>query len=115
MGIDWVAVLVPKVSLLELFLRGTAIYLFLFGLLRILVRRHVGTLSLTDMLVIVLIADAAQNAMAAEYRSVPEGFVLCATIIGWSYALDWLGYRFHWIGSLLEPSPLPLIQNGKLM
>ena len=36
MSIDWAAVLVPKVSLLELFLRGTAIYLFLFVLLRVL-------------------------------------------------------------------------------
>jgi uncharacterized membrane protein YcaP (DUF421 family) len=114
MGIDWAAVLVPKVSLVELFLRGTAIYLFLFLLLRVLVRRHVGTLGLTDMLVIVLIADAAQNAMAAEYRSVPEGFVLCGTIVGWSYALDWLGYRVRWIGAVLEPKPLLLIQNGKL-
>src|SRR4051794_36031208 len=115
MSIDWAAVLVPKVSLLELFLRGTAVYLFLFALLRVLVRRHVGTLSLTDMLVIVLIADAAQNAMAAEYRSVPEGFVLCGTIIGWSYGLDWLGYRVRWNGALLESKPLLLIQNGKLM
>lgn len=115
MGIDWTGALVPEVSLLELFLRGTAVYLFLFGLLRILVRRHVGALSLTDMLVIVLIADAAQNAMAAEYRSVPEGFVLCGTIIGWSYMLNWLGYRYRWIGALLEPSPLPLICDGKLM
>jgi len=114
MDIDWAAALVPKVSLVELFLRGTAVYLFLFVLLRVLVRRHVGTLSLTDMLVIVLIADAAQNAMASEYQSVPEGFVLCSTIVGWSYALDWLGYRFRWIGALLEPKPLSLIVNGKL-
>jgi uncharacterized membrane protein YcaP (DUF421 family) len=115
MGIDWAAVLIPQVSLVELFLRGTAIYLFLFALLRVLVRRHVGTFNLTDMLVIVLIADAAQNAMAAEYRSVPEGFVLCGTIVGWSYVLDWLGYRYRWIGALLEPKPLRLIQKGKLM
>jgi uncharacterized membrane protein YcaP (DUF421 family) len=115
MGIDWTTVLVPKVSMIELFLRGTAMYLFLFVLLRILVRRHLGALGLTDILVLVLIADAAQNAMAAEYRSVPEGFVLCGTIIGWSFALDWLGYRFRWIGKLLESSPLPLIKNGKLM
>jgi uncharacterized membrane protein YcaP (DUF421 family) len=115
MGIDWTAALVPKVSLVELFLRGTAIYLFLFVLLRVLVRRHVGTLGLTDMLVIVLIADAAQNAMAAEYRSVPEGFVLCGTIVGWSYALDWIGYRYRRIGALLEPKPLRLIHDGKLL
>jgi uncharacterized membrane protein YcaP (DUF421 family) len=67
-----------------------------------------------DLLVIVLIADAAQNAMASEYRSLPEGLVLCATIIGWSFFLDWLAFRFkrgrHW----LEPSPLPLIRNGRM-
>lgn len=115
MDIDWAAALVPKVSLVELFLRGTAVYLFLFALLRFLARRHVGALSLTDMLVIVLIADAAQNAMASEYRSVPEGFVLCGTIVGWSYVLDWLAYRYRWIGALIEPKPLLLIKNGKLM
>jgi uncharacterized membrane protein YcaP (DUF421 family) len=115
MGIDWATVLVPKVSIVELFLRGTAMYLFLFVLLRSLVLRHLGTLNLTDMLVLVLIADAAQNAMAAENLSVPEGFVLCGTIIGWSFSLDWLGYRFRWIGKILESSPLPLIRDGKVM
>ena len=114
MGIDWETLLVPEVSIIELVLRGSAVYLFLFALLRVLVGRTVGTLSLTDMLMIVLIADAAQNAMASEYRSVPEGFILCGTIVAWSYALDWLTYRFKWIGSWLEPAPLLLIRDGKL-
>jgi uncharacterized membrane protein YcaP (DUF421 family) len=114
MDIDWEALFVPKVSLIELVLRGTVMYMALFALLRVLVRRHVGALSLTDMLVIVLIADAAQNAMASEYRSLPEGLVLCATIIGWSYAFDWLAFRYSWIRRLLEPPPLPLVRNGRL-
>jgi uncharacterized membrane protein YcaP (DUF421 family) len=114
MGIDWQALLIPKVSLVELALRGTLMYLFLFALLRVLVRRHVGTLGLTDLLVIVLIADAAQNAMASEYRSFPEGVVLCGTIVVWSWFLDWLAYRFEWMRKILEPSPLPLIHNGRL-
>src|SRR3954469_3798 len=114
MGIDWESLLIPKVSIVELMLRGSAVYLFLFVLLRVLVRRHVGTLGLTDMLVIVLIADAAQNAMANEYRSLPEGFVLCGTIVIWSYTLDWLGYRYKWLGEWLEPKPLLLIRDGKI-
>jgi uncharacterized membrane protein YcaP (DUF421 family) len=114
MGIDWNTLLVPKVSLLEIILRGSVVYLFLFTLLRMLVRRHVGTLSLMDLLVIVLIADAAQNAMASEYRSLPEGLVLCATIIGWSYFLDWLAFRFKPLRRWLEPSPLLLIRDGRV-
>ena len=113
MAIDWQSLLVPNVSLVELFIRGTVIYLSLFAVLRVLVRRHVGTMSLTDLRLIVLIADAAQNAMASEYRSLPEGLILCGTIIGWSYALDWLAYGFPALRPLLEPSALPLIQNGR--
>jgi uncharacterized membrane protein YcaP (DUF421 family) len=113
MAIDWQTLLVPKVSVVELFIRGSVIYLSLFAVLRVLVRRHVGTMSLMDLLLIVLIADAAQNAMSSEYRSLPEGLILCGTIIGWSYTLDWLAFQFPALRPLLEPTALPLIQNGR--
>ena len=62
----------------------------------------------------VLIADAAQNAMASEYKSVPEGLVLVATIVFWSYALDWLNFHVPWIRRLISPPPLELIRDGKV-
>ena len=77
--IDWHAVLVPTVSLLELVLRGSLMYLGILAALRIF-RREAGALSTADLLVIVLVADAAQNAMASQYDSVTEGLVLVATI-----------------------------------
>jgi hypothetical protein len=43
------------------------------------------------VLVVVLIADAAQNAMASEYKSITEGLILVTTIVFWDYFLDWLG------------------------
>jgi len=114
MSIEWQELLIPKVSFVELMVRGTVMYLMLFALLRFLVRRHIGAMNLTDLLVLVLIADAAQNAMASEYRSLPEGIVLCATIIGLSVAIDALAFRFKWIRRLVEPSPLPLVREGKI-
>jgi len=36
---------------------------------------------MTDLLVIVLIADAVQNAMVGDYHSVPDGLLLGATLI----------------------------------
>jgi uncharacterized membrane protein YcaP (DUF421 family) len=70
---------------------------------------------MTDLLLITLIADASQNAMAGEYRSLPAGIILVCTIIFWSYAFDWLSYRFPWFNSLIEPHPLPLIKDGALL
>jgi uncharacterized membrane protein YcaP (DUF421 family) len=68
-----------------------------------------------DLLLMVLIADAAQNAMANEYRSITEGVVLCGTLIAWNYLLDWLAHRYRFIEKLLEPPPLPVIRGGKLL
>lgn len=86
-AVDWRSVFVPKTPLLEIVVRGTVVYLILFAMLRF-GKRQTGSLSVTDLLVLVLIADASQNAMAGDYKSVPDGILLVATIIFWSFALD---------------------------
>ena len=113
LAIDWREVFVPSMSLLELVFRGSILYLTILALLRIL-RREAGAMSTADLLVIVLVADAAQNAMAAEYKSITEGIVLVATIFAWNYALDWLGYRYRWVYRLLHPAPLLLVKDGRV-
>lgn len=50
-------------------------YLFILALMRIF-RREAGSLSIPDLLVVVLVADAAHNGMSAEYRSITEAVVL---------------------------------------
>jgi uncharacterized membrane protein YcaP (DUF421 family) len=111
--VDWKSVFVPSLSLLEIILRGSLIYLFLFVVLRVL-RRGAGAIGISDLLVVVLIADAAQNALGSEYRSVTEGVVLVLTIVGWDYLFDWLGFRIPGLRPLLRPQALLLIKNGKL-
>ena len=112
-GIDWQSLFQPTVSMAEVFVRGTLTYLFLYTVLRVL-RRQAGTLSISDLLVVVLIADAAQNAMAGQYNSITEGVALITTIAFWDYFLDWLGDRFPKIGRILRPPPLLLIRDGAL-
>ena len=72
-------------------------------------------MAITDLIVVVLIADAAQNAMTSGYHSVPDGILLVATIIGWNYILDWLAFRYAWFGHLIYPSPLALIEKGRIL
>ncbi|MBI4694922.1 MAG: DUF421 domain-containing protein [Gammaproteobacteria bacterium] len=113
-AVDWHAMFVPTVSLAEIFLRGTAVYFLLYVILRIL-RRQAGALGISDLLVVVLIADAAQNAMSSRYGSITEGIVLVATIAGWDYFLDWLGHRFPRVERWLRPRPLALVRDGRLL
>jgi uncharacterized membrane protein YcaP (DUF421 family) len=113
-SIDWHEMFTPTVSLVEIALRGSVIYLTILLLLRMF-RREAGAMSTADLLVIVLVADAAQNAMAAEYKSITEGVVLVATIFAWNYLLDWLAFRYKWVYRLLHPSPLLLIKEGVVL
>lgn len=113
LSIDWNAVFWPSSSLLEIILRGTLVYLFLFIVLRFL-RRSAGAIGISDLLVVVVIADAAQNAMGGEYRSVTEGFVLVSTIVAWDYFFDWLAFHYPSLSPILRPRALLLIKNGKL-
>ncbi|RMH00597.1 MAG: DUF421 domain-containing protein [Chloroflexi bacterium] len=113
--IDWQAVFMPSVPILEIFVRGTVMYLVLFVLLRVTFRRIGGNIGLGDVLMIALVAAAAQNAMARDHHSVTDGIVLVATIGFWNYALDWLGHRIPAVQRFYEPPPLPLVENGRLL
>ena len=113
--IDWNSIFVPDTPFLEIIVRGSVMYLALTILLRIVLKRQTGTLGMTDLLLITLLADASQNAMAGEYRSLPDGIVLVATIIFWNYFFDWLTVKSEWFERLIEPPPLPLVKRGKLL
>lgn len=100
---------------LELVIRGSAIYWFLFLMFRFVLRRDVGAIGIADVLLLVLIADAAQNAMAGGYDSITDGFILVATIAGWNLLLDWAAFRFDRVRNIVEPPPLLLVRNGQLL
>ena len=109
---DWRVLFVPHGSLLEMVVRGTVVYLILFFALRVLPRRQMGVTGVSDVLLIVIIADAAQNGMAGEYTSITEGLVLVGTIIAWDYAIDWLDYRFPAL-RLNRHDPTILVRDGR--
>ncbi len=115
MRIDWQSVFVPGGSLIEIVLRGSVIYLALFLMMRFILKREAGTVGMADLLMVVLVADAAQNAMARDYKSITEGLVLVGTIVFWNYALDWLGYHSQAFEWLVHPPPLPLVKAGRML
>lgn len=105
----------PSISPLEIIIRGTVVYIFIFGLLRLALKRQSGNVSMNDLLVLVLIADAAQNSMTGQYKSITDGLLLVSTIVFWSFVIDWLGFHLEFFRHLTEPPPLLLIQNGKML
>jgi uncharacterized membrane protein YcaP (DUF421 family) len=115
LSVGWAELFVPHHSVLEMLVRGTLMYLALFIILRFLMKRQAGSIGIADILVIVIIADAAQNAFAKEYRSVTEGIVLVITIVFWDFLIDWLSYRFPRFQRIAQPPPVRLVKDGKML
>lgn len=112
--VSWSKLFVPSLSLAEVFIRGSATYLVLFAVMRLLPRREVGGMGASDILVIVLIADAVQNGMSGQYESITEGLLLALTIFGWASLIDWLDFRFPAL-RLAEGPPLAVVKNGRML
>ena len=114
-GIDWARLFMPSTPALEIVIRGSVMYLALFAMLRFILRRETGSLGITDLLVIVLIADAAQNGMAGSYRSISDGLLLVITIIAWSYALNWLAFRYPLWQKIVQAPRVQLVRDGRVI
>lgn len=115
MSVDWPSLIELTVPPLELIARGSMVYLFLFIVFRTILQRDIGSVGVADILVIVLVADAAQNTMTSEYRSVSDGLILMSTLLGWNVLFDYLAFRFPSLRRLLQSPALCLIRDGQIL
>jgi len=115
LNVDWAELFVPNLPIVETVIRGTLVYWFLFLIFRLVIKRDIGSVAVTDLVVVVIIADAAQNAMAADYKSITDGLILISTIVFWNFLLDWAAYRFRWVDRLMAPEALKLIKDGRIL
>lgn len=112
---DWGELFSFTMPVTEIIARGSVMYLFLFLLFRFVIRRDVGAVGIADVLILVIVADAAQNGMAGEYTSISDGMVLVSTLIGWNVLLDWLAFRFPLVRRFAQPGPLLLVHRGRII
>lgn len=99
---------------IEIFIRGTLMYLGVFLILRVILKREVGSVGIPDLLMVTFIADAAQNGMAGEYRTISSGLILVFTLVFWNFVLDWLSSRFQWFEKITCASPVCLVRHGRI-
>ena len=114
-SVDWAGMFTPARSVLEVVVRATLMYFAIVALLKLVVKRQTGGVGRTDILVILLIAEVAGPGFTADYVSVVEGTILIATVLFWSYAIEWLTHRSPWFERFFQPPPLLLIENGRML
>lgn len=111
---DWSAMFAFETPVLELIVRGTVIYLALLAMLRVTGQREAGGVGITDLVVVVLIAEAVTGGVSAHSSSLVDGLVVVATILAWSVAVDAVAYRSPLLARLIKGRPKTLVDEGRL-
>ncbi len=102
-------------ELATIVLRTTMVYGGLLILLRLAGKRELGQMRLFDLIVILVIANAVQNAMVGSNTSVTGGLLAAATLVGINWIVGQLGIRNAWFGHELSGTPTMLVFNGQLI
>ncbi|AZZ80376.1 hypothetical protein C5O27_04105 [Gordonia alkanivorans] len=112
---NWSSIFGFSVPVEESIVRGTVTFFVVFVLMRVVGQRESGGLGLTDVLLVVLMSEAAAAGLqGSRISSVSDGTVLVATVLFWSVSLDALAYRFPRIAGWVKARPRPLIEDGTL-
>ena len=100
-------------TFLEILLRTVAIYLVILVGLRLAGKREIGQLTVFDLVVLLLIANAVQNAMVGPDTSLTGGIMAAAVLLVVNAGLARLRYKSPRLRHLVEGSATLLVLHGE--
>lgn len=97
---------------MESVLRGAAIYLILFIVLRLSGRRTLAEMTTFDFVLVLIIAETTQQAMLSDDFSIVNAVILIVTLIGLDVFLSLVKQRWPFVERLMDGGPTLLITDG---
>ena len=98
---------------MDIVLRATVAFVFVFVLLRIMGRRELSTLEPFDVILLVVIGDLVQQGVTQSDMSL-TGMALAVGTFGLLViATSWLSFRIKGARKVLEAAPLVILEHGR--
>lgn len=94
--------------------RALIVYFVLLAMIRVSGKRTMGQFTAFDMLLVVLLGNAVQNALLGPDTSVGGGLLLAATLIALNWMVGFLSARSAQVEALVEGSPVLLGRDGQV-
>ena len=105
---------IPSLAWWEFIARGAIVYVFVLLLLRITGKRQVGQLAPFDLVLLLVLSNAVQNAMNGGDNSVTGGMISACTLVGLNYFVGWVTFKNKRIEGLVEGRAVLLVHNGHI-
>jgi uncharacterized membrane protein YcaP (DUF421 family) len=99
---------------LDIVIRSASVYFFMVIALRVFGKKELSQLNTADVILILLISNAVQNAMVGSDTSLLGGIAAAAVLFVINYTLKKLTYKSKLLHNLLLEKPEVLIHNGHI-
>ncbi|HEX3044338.1 MAG TPA: YetF domain-containing protein [Bacillota bacterium] len=99
---------------LQIVLSSAAVYLFIVIAIRLFGKKELSQLSIVDLVFILLISNAVQNAMVGGDNTLIGGLVAAGALFVVNYLFKFILYRFPRFGRFVQGEAVILIYKGKL-
>jgi uncharacterized membrane protein YcaP (DUF421 family) len=96
----------------DIVLRTVVVYIALLIGIRVAGKRELGQMSPFDLVVILIIANAVQNAMVGADTSLTGGLVAAFTLLLINWVVGRLRLRYHWLDRDITGHATLLVNNG---
>ena len=98
----------------EKLLRTITVYAFLVIGLRLAGKRELGQFNAFDLVVLITLANAVQNAIIGPENTLTGGLIGAATLLATNFLVVRVAYRLPALDRLLEGKELTLYENGHM-
>ena len=102
------------VEYLKIIFSTTVVYFFIIFALRLFGKKELAQLTTVDLVFILLISNAVQNAMVGPNSTLMGGIVAAGTLFIWDYILKILFYKFNKLDKMIQGNPILLIYKGSV-
>lgn len=92
-----------------------AVYLFIVIAIRLFGKKELAQLAVIDLVFILLISNAVQNAMVGPDATLSGGLVAASTLFLVNYLLKYLQFRFPRFGKIVQGDATMLVYKGKIL
>jgi uncharacterized membrane protein YcaP (DUF421 family) len=100
---------------MDIVVRAVFAFCFVFVLTRLIGRRELSSLQPFDLMLLIVIGDLIQQGITQNDLSV-TGLVLTVGVFGtMTLAASYLSWKFPRVRPVLEPEPLILVEDGKVI
>lgn len=105
----------PGAPIIEIVFRTVLVYLVLLFGLRLAGKREIGQMTVFDLVVLLLIANAVQNAMVGPDNSLTGGVLAALTLLFLNWIVSRLRLRLPWLRHWVDGSPTLLVLHGQTL